>query len=177
MALRPRMRRRGDNNRARGQSFTVRLVPVKPVGRFATEPLEKHLLEADPPDECGHGGVPIKEPHVILHSGMLGTRQQRIGRLQPTDGQLRATNGDGLTFSQMATTMMACLEGKDTEQAFLEALGSSAQVEDVGQHLKLFDAAGNLVARFEARHEVTCVGPPGHRLNVRRRTHARCCWS
>ena len=43
----------------------------------------------------------------------------------------------------MAGTMMACLEGNDTEPAFLEALRQVQQVEDHGQHLKLFDAAGN----------------------------------
>ena len=51
----------------------------------------------------------------------------------------------------MAGTMMACPEGND-EQAFLEALGQVSKWKIVGQHLELFDAAGNLVARFEARH-------------------------
>ena len=61
-------------------------------------------------------------------------------------------NGDTLTFGQMAGTMMACLEGMDTEKAFLEALGQVKKWKIVGQHLELFDAAGKLVARFEARH-------------------------
>ena len=60
-------------------------------------------------------------------------------------------NGDQLAFGQMAGTMMACLEGNDTEPAFLEALRQVHKWRITGQHLELFDAAGNLVARFEAR--------------------------
>ena len=52
----------------------------------------------------------------------------------------------------MAGTMMACPEGNDTEQAFLEALRHVHTWKIVGQHLELFDAAGTLVARFEARY-------------------------
>ena len=61
-------------------------------------------------------------------------------------------HGDQLTFGQMASTRMACLEGGDTEQAFLEALRHVRTWKITGQHLELFDAAGILVARFEARH-------------------------
>jgi heat shock protein HslJ len=60
-------------------------------------------------------------------------------------------NGDRLTFGRMAGTMMACPEGIDTEKAFLEALRHVNTLRMTRQHLELFDAAGNLVARFEAR--------------------------
>jgi hypothetical protein len=46
----------------------------------------------------------------------------------------------------------ACPEGNDTEPAFLEALRHVHAWKITGQHLELFDAAGNLVTRFEARH-------------------------
>jgi heat shock protein HslJ len=47
---------------------------------------------------------------------------------------------------------MACVQGMETENAFLEALGKVAKWKIIGQHLELFDASGKLVARFEARH-------------------------
>ena len=40
----------------------------------------------------------------------------------------------------------------DTEKAFKDALRQVNQWKIAGQHLELFDAAGILVARFEARH-------------------------
>jgi copper homeostasis protein (lipoprotein) len=61
-------------------------------------------------------------------------------------------HGDRLTFGQMAGTMMACPEGSDTEQAFLEALRQVHTWKITRQHLEWFDAAGHQVAGFEARH-------------------------
>ena len=58
--------------------------------------------------------------------------------------------GDTIEFSQMASTMMACVEGADTERAFIEALGTARSWRIIGQHLDLFDGSGELVARFEA---------------------------
>jgi len=52
----------------------------------------------------------------------------------------------------MVTTKMACLEGMDTEQAFLAALAQVRSWRLQGQHLEVFDASGNLLARFEARY-------------------------
>jgi heat shock protein HslJ len=48
--------------------------------------------------------------------------------------------------------MMACAEGMETEKAFLEALGRVSGWKIAGQQLELLDTAGNVVARFEARH-------------------------
>jgi heat shock protein HslJ len=61
-------------------------------------------------------------------------------------------NGDQLTFSQMARTMMACVEGIETEKAFLDALKQVNTWRIAGQQLDLFDAAGRLLARLEARY-------------------------
>ena len=61
-------------------------------------------------------------------------------------------NGDRLTFGQMAGTMMACPEGMETEKVFLGALGQASTARITRQHLDLLDSAGNVVARFEARH-------------------------
>ena len=42
--------------------------------------------------------------------------------------------------------------GMDTEKAFLAALSQAKRAKITRQHLELFDASGNVVARFEARH-------------------------
>jgi heat shock protein HslJ len=60
-------------------------------------------------------------------------------------------SGGRLKFGQMAGTMMACLEGGETERAFLDALGRVTGWGMAGQQLELMDASGGVVARFEAR--------------------------
>jgi len=90
-----------------------------------------------------------REPHIVLH--------QQDGRVAAFGGCNRMTGGytvDGssIEFSQMASTMMACPDGMDTEQGLAAALGRARSFRIIGQHLDLFDEAGELVARFEARH-------------------------
>jgi putative lipoprotein len=90
-----------------------------------------------------------REPHLILNS--------ETRRVAGSGGCNRLTgsyelNGDQLTLGQMAGTMMACLEGMETEKLFLEALKHVSRWTIAGQQLDLFDAAGNAVACFEARH-------------------------
>jgi heat shock protein HslJ len=45
---------------------------------------------------------------------------------------------------------MACVQGMETENAFLQALQHVSTWKIAGNQLELLDAAGNLVARFEA---------------------------
>ncbi|HEY7113784.1 MAG TPA: META domain-containing protein [Thermoanaerobaculia bacterium] len=59
-------------------------------------------------------------------------------------------SGDRLTFSKMAGTMMACVEGMETEKAFLEALTKVKSFRIEGQELELLDEGGRVLARFEA---------------------------
>jgi heat shock protein HslJ len=89
-----------------------------------------------------------REPHIILNPesrrvGGSGGCNRLVGSYELHDNKL--------TFNQMAGTMMACPEGSDSEQAFLEALRQVHSWKITGQHLALFDATGTLVARFEAR--------------------------
>jgi len=58
--------------------------------------------------------------------------------------------GYHLTFSQMASTMMACMKGMDTEKKFLDALGRVKTWKISGQQLLLSDAEGKVIARFSA---------------------------
>jgi heat shock protein HslJ len=60
-------------------------------------------------------------------------------------------NGEQLKFGQMAGTRMACKEGMDTEQAFLQSLGQVSKWKITGQSLELFDPDGKVLAYFEAR--------------------------
>ena len=61
-------------------------------------------------------------------------------------------NGDRLTFSQMASTMMACIKGMETEKKFLDALGRVRTWKISGQQLLLSDAKGKVIARLSAVH-------------------------
>jgi putative lipoprotein len=60
-------------------------------------------------------------------------------------------NGDKLSFSKFAGTMMACQGGMETEIAFHTALGKVARWRIAGQQLELLDGAGMTLARFEQR--------------------------
>jgi len=88
-----------------------------------------------------------QEPHFALNSetrrvGGSGGCNRIMGGYE--------LNGDSLTFKQMAGTMMACPEGMDTEKAFLQALSQATNWKITGQHLELYNAAGNTIASFEA---------------------------
>ncbi len=61
-----------------------------------------------------------------------------------------STESDNLSFSAVGSTMMACPEGMDTEQAFLAALGDTARYAISGLFLELYDSEGRVLARFEA---------------------------
>jgi copper homeostasis protein (lipoprotein) len=100
------------------------------------------------------GEVPIRvateqrEPHLILKSE--SRRVSGSGGCNRLIGSYELAGGR-LTFGQLATTQMACQEGMDTEAAFMVALETVRTWRIAGQHLEMFDDAGQLVARFEAR--------------------------
>jgi heat shock protein HslJ len=58
--------------------------------------------------------------------------------------------GEHLKFSRMASTMMACPSGMETEQRFLAALGRVKKWKVVGRQLELMDDSGAVVAVMEA---------------------------
>jgi heat shock protein HslJ len=59
-------------------------------------------------------------------------------------------SGDRLRFTRIAATLMACVDGMETEKAFLHALEQVRTWKIAGQQLELDDAAGHRVARLEA---------------------------
>jgi heat shock protein HslJ len=58
--------------------------------------------------------------------------------------------GDRVKFTQMASSMMACVSGMDTERAFLDALGNADSWKITGDKLELYDASGTAVATFQS---------------------------
>lgn len=87
------------------------------------------------------------EPHFILHpdenrvSGSGGCNRL-LGSYQ--------VDGNRLSFSRMAGTMMACTAGMELERAFHEALGHVTTWRISGEELELLDATGGVVAKFES---------------------------
>jgi copper homeostasis protein (lipoprotein) len=57
--------------------------------------------------------------------------------------------GEKLTFARMASTMMACPGGMETEQDFLKALGQVKGWKIAGRQLELMNGSGKVVAVFE----------------------------
>lgn len=50
----------------------------------------------------------------------------------------------------MAGTMMACPTGMEQEQRFLQSIERVERYRISGSHLEMLDAAGAVIARFEA---------------------------
>jgi copper homeostasis protein (lipoprotein) len=121
--------------------------PIEP------RPLTMALLENTYWKLTSLGEVPVtavsqQEPHFVLNP--------ETHRVSGSGGCNRLTGsyelkGDHLTFSQLATTMMACVEGMDTEKALLKALTKAKTWKMAGDELELLNDAGNVMARFEAR--------------------------
>ncbi len=89
-----------------------------------------------------------KEPNLIFRSD--SHRVSGTGGCNNVSGSYQLS-GDQLTFGQMASTMMACAKGMETERSFLEALSRVKQWKIKGQELTLLDADGKQLLRFEAR--------------------------
>jgi uncharacterized lipoprotein YbaY/heat shock protein HslJ len=88
----------------------------------------------------------MREAHVILASD--GSRAHGHAGCNNFFGTFQVRE-DELTFSALGSTMMACPEGMDTEQAFLQALGKTNRHEISGQFLTLY-ADDQPLARLEA---------------------------
>jgi putative lipoprotein len=92
----------------------------------------------------GAGG---REPHMVLTSeggqvrGFSGCNRF-MGSYQQIESQLR--------FKPLAATQMACLEGMEQEQRFLEALGEVVRFTINGDSLTLYTGDERLLLRFKA---------------------------
>lgn len=91
-----------------------------------------------------------REPSLILQSAGAHQRATGSGGCNRFTGSYEL-NGNNLSFGTLAGSMMACVAGMDTEKEYLEILPRVRTWKVIGQHLELFDAAGTILARFEAR--------------------------
>ena len=89
-----------------------------------------------------------KEAHMILKSG-----ESRVNGNAGCNNFFGTyvVDGDSLRFGQMGATMMACLDGMDTEQDFLAALGKTNRHTISGLILSLYKDE-TLLAKLEAIH-------------------------
>lgn len=90
-----------------------------------------------------------REAHFVLH-----TEENRVAGSTGCNRLAGSyqLQSESLSFGPLVTTRMACLEGGETEQAFLAALEATATWQIEGQTLTLRDASGETVAHFEALH-------------------------
>jgi len=98
------------------------------------------------------GGQTITTPEDMEEARMtLSNEESRVQGFAGCNrffGQFESSD-DTLTFSALGSTMMACPEGMDTEQAFLAALGATTHYQIKGLFLELY-ADDKLLARLEA---------------------------
>lgn len=85
-------------------------------------------------------------PHIMLN--------QANRRVSGSGGCNRITgsyllNRNRLRFTQVAATLMACIDGMETEKAFLHALEQVRTWKIAGPQLELDDANGHPVARLD----------------------------
>lgn len=92
------------------------------------------------------GQAPVR-PELVLGpdgrlSGSGGCNRLQGGYQLEADGRLK--------LGRMVSTMRACVGGMAQEQQLLQALGQVARYESGGRELRLLDAEGKLLVRFEA---------------------------
>jgi putative lipoprotein len=92
-------------------------------------------------------GAGKRELHMILVSE--GRRVKGFSGCNRFTGSFIAREGQ-INFSQMVSTMKACLEGMEQEQSFLKALKESPRFNIEGDNLLLQGADGQVLLRFEA---------------------------
>ncbi|HEX6433171.1 MAG TPA: META domain-containing protein [Gemmatimonadales bacterium] len=121
--------------------------PLKTETQVPPESLENTYWKLTRLGDASVAEAP-NEPHFILNPGT-----RRVGG---SGGCNRLTgsyelNGKRLSLDSMATTLMACSDGMETERAFLDALLRVTQWRIAGQELELLDKSDKTIARFEAR--------------------------
>lgn len=90
-----------------------------------------------------------REPNLILHPA--DHRVTGHGGCNSMMGSYQS-EGERITFSKMAGTMMACPSGMDQEQAMHQALGTVVRWHIDGQKLELLNGKGAIVLELESRY-------------------------
>jgi putative lipoprotein len=92
-------------------------------------------------------GAGKRELHMVLTSE--GARVRGFSGCNRFTGSYEL-NGDQLRFKALAVTRMACREGMEQEQRFLEALRGVVRVTVSGDSLALYTGDERLILRFRA---------------------------
>ena len=87
------------------------------------------------------------EPHLVLQSG--SNRFHGAGGCNRLHGNY-SLDGRWLRLSAVASTRMACPQGRQMEQMFVTTLAQVRSYSVQGQKLLLSDADGQVLLRFEA---------------------------
>ena len=140
-----------------GEGIALFLVPERFVG-------------IRPGETCGGRRVASEVENTYWRLTRLGEDPVVIGEgrrepflvLSSIDGRLAAFNGcnrvtgsyrvtaQSIAFGELASTMMACVDGMEYEQPFAQALERARTWRITGEQLELRDEGGNILARFEA---------------------------
>lgn len=106
----------------------------------------KRWLLAELPGSTPDGPPPVRPELLFGTDGSL-SGSGGCNRLQ---GSYRLAGDGQLSLGRVASTMRACVGGMAQEQQLLQALARVARYALSGQELRLLDADGKLVARFES---------------------------
>ncbi len=142
-----------------GDAMVLTVVPERFIGVWPGETCGARMVTAQLEntywkltrlgDEPVYLGEQLREPHLVLRddenivTGFGGCNSLTGGY---------AVDGSSIGFTDVASTMMACADGADTERSFVDALGRARSWRIIGEHLDFYDGSGALAARFEARN-------------------------
>ncbi|HWP11745.1 MAG TPA: META domain-containing protein, partial [Ramlibacter sp.] len=88
-----------------------------------------------------------REPHLIFANHE--PRVSGSGGCNRVSGSFEL-DADKLRLGHMAGTKMACLDSMEQEHRFLQSIEKVERYRISGSHLEMLDAAGTVIARFEA---------------------------
>jgi putative lipoprotein len=92
-------------------------------------------------------GAGQRELNLVLSSE--GARVQGFSGCNRFTG-IYELSGDQVRFGQLASTRMACMEGMEQEQRFLDALARTTRLTLSGEDLELYAAEGQPILHFQA---------------------------
>lgn len=124
-----------------------RAMPAEPSSRATLENTYWKMvrLNGQPVTVAEHQ----REPHLVLHPDRHSVSGS--GGCNGMGGSYRL-EGQRLTFSRMAGTLMACPHGMDQEHRIHTMLPTVASWQIEGERLRLLDGQGTVVAEFESRY-------------------------
>jgi heat shock protein HslJ len=152
------------------------LVPILCAATGAFRALAQSPSSGDPPLTFALGGQGSATAQIALEN--THWRLSRLGDadvspdaqqteaylvLDPKDHRVSGSSGcnrligsyelneDKLRFGRIASTMMACTKGMETELAFIQALEQVNSWKITGLTLELFDISGKRLARFDTQ--------------------------